>query len=537
VGAIVKPDELYDELANRIQAEDGPGTKRVFRQLLDAGRPRAEIISRISHLLEQRSPDKTLANGSDEIRWPKPESLEPSQIEEHNKSSAWPNTPVSNAADQGLDGGAERTSLNPVLTGNPADPVQRAGTSCELSPEPQITAGSEQPEKPLICQTAAGEREDAIKGFDARRGGLSASHIVPRQVGVSSGYSDFSLLERLASKAKFPRELTEPEAKQTIPAEAVPLTDRSMEAHHSARAWSRAGGTILIGTSITVAAAALFVVWGLHGSELEELSLVNAHYALTWLQDGRGTKVSSIVNPEKPTEKTGAQQAITVRESDVTTTTTPATQHDFAGRAETPTEPNTGATSARATAGVPENTPPRIESPPSQAAERVLLPSSTPSRSEQNETHASPRPEQDGLQLPPIDTETLLAQGDQFLSHSDITSARLLYERAAEAGDGRGALRMGMTFDPVFLARLRLRGIRTDKGQAIAWYGRASALGNAEAELLRREVGNLSRGIGSGSGSMADMADQHRRPPRVAARGQGHSYRPRRALESHAKRG
>src|SRR5438270_6942990 len=126
MGTVLRPEELYDELANRIEAEDGAGTKRVFRQLLDAGRPRQEIVSHISRLIEQRSPDKTLANGSEEIRGPKPQSLKPSQVEEQRKPSAWPNTPISNAADQRLDGSAERTSLNPEIPGTPAEPVQRA---------------------------------------------------------------------------------------------------------------------------------------------------------------------------------------------------------------------------------------------------------------------------------------------------------------------------------------------------------------------------------------------------------------------------
>ena len=242
VGAVVKPEELYDELATRIQAEDGPGTKRVFRQLLDAGRPRPEIISRISRLIEQRSADKTLANGSEEIRWPKPQSLNPSQVEEHNQPSAWPNTPISNAADQRLDSSAERTSLNPEIPGTPADPVQRAGTSYERSPESETTAVWEQPEKPLVDQRAAGDPENAIQSFEERRGGLSSGHIMPRQVGVSSGYADFTVLERLASKVQFPRELTAPEPKQTIPADAVPLIDRPRAARHSWRAWSRARG-------------------------------------------------------------------------------------------------------------------------------------------------------------------------------------------------------------------------------------------------------------------------------------------------------
>jgi hypothetical protein len=537
VGAVIKPEELYDELANRIKAEDGPGTKQVFRQLLEAGRPRPEIISRISRLIEQRSPDKTLANGSEEIRWPKPQSLESSQVEEQRKPSSGPNTPASNTADQRLDGSAERTSLNPERPWTPADPVQRAGTSYELSPEPQTTTVSKQPENSVANQAAARDPENAIKDFEGRRGGLSSGHVMAQPVGASSGYADdVSLLERLASKAQLPSELTALEAKEAEQAEAVPLIDGPRVAHHSSRAWSRGPGKILIGTSIT-AAAALFVVWGLYGSELEELSLVNAHHALTWLQGGHGKKVSSISNPEKSTEKTGAQQATPVRESDITTppTTAAATQHDFAARADTPTEPNTGATLARATAELPENPPSQMQAPPSQAAERAPSPSSTPARSEQNEADASQHPQTAGPQRPPIDTGTLLTRGDQFLSQSDVASARLFYERAAEAGDGRGALRMGMTFDPVFLARLRLHGVRTDKAQAIVWYRRASALGNAEAEFLQREVGNLSRGVGSGSGSMPGMADQRPRPPRVAARGQGHSFRPRRA--SHAKQG
>ena len=65
----------------------------------------------------------------------------------------------------------------------------------------------------------------------------------------------------------------------------------------------------------------------------------------------------------------------------------------------------------------------------------------------------------------------------------DLVSARLFYERAAAAGDGQGAFRMGMTFDPAFLGRLGLT-IRGDSAQAMSWYRRASALGNTEAARL-----------------------------------------------------
>jgi hypothetical protein len=76
----------------------------------------------------------------------------------------------------------------------------------------------------------------------------------------------------------------------------------------------------------------------------------------------------------------------------------------------------------------------------------------------------------------------LLARGDALLRTGDVTSARLFYERAANAGDGGAALRMGATFDPVFLDRDALRGVRGDPAQARYWYHRARDLGEAEAE-------------------------------------------------------
>jgi len=76
----------------------------------------------------------------------------------------------------------------------------------------------------------------------------------------------------------------------------------------------------------------------------------------------------------------------------------------------------------------------------------------------------------------------LLARGDALLRTGDVASARLFYERAANAGDGGAALRMGATFDPAFLDRDALRGVRSDPAQARYWYHRAHDLGEAEAE-------------------------------------------------------
>ncbi len=89
-----------------------------------------------------------------------------------------------------------------------------------------------------------------------------------------------------------------------------------------------------------------------------------------------------------------------------------------------------------------------------------------------------------GPQLSAADLAALLARGDMLFSNGDLVAARLFYERAADAGEGQAALRLGETFDPVFLDRARLRGARGDLSTARSWYRRASDLGVAEAEIL-----------------------------------------------------
>ena len=70
----------------------------------------------------------------------------------------------------------------------------------------------------------------------------------------------------------------------------------------------------------------------------------------------------------------------------------------------------------------------------------------------------------------------------------DITSARLFYERAAEAGSGRGALQLGATFDPVILGYVRARSGFADPVQALSLYRRARDLGIAEAEQRIKRI-------------------------------------------------
>jgi hypothetical protein len=91
---------------------------------------------------------------------------------------------------------------------------------------------------------------------------------------------------------------------------------------------------------------------------------------------------------------------------------------------------------------------------------------------------------------PPMAAEIaeLLARGDSFVVIGDIASARVFYERAASAGDGRAALRMGTTFDPAFLRRAGLPRTFGDPAQARSWYRRAFDLDDDKVKRRRNAV-------------------------------------------------
>jgi hypothetical protein len=90
--------------------------------------------------------------------------------------------------------------------------------------------------------------------------------------------------------------------------------------------------------------------------------------------------------------------------------------------------------------------------------------------------------------LPAEQIAMLLARGDAFMQTRDIVSARLLYERAADAGNGRAALRMGESFDPAFLDRIGIYRSIGDRELALSWYRRARELGDTEAAQLLEKL-------------------------------------------------
>jgi len=128
---------------------------------------------------------------------------------------------------------------------------------------------------------------------------------------------------------------------------------------------------------------------------------------------------------------------------------------------------------------VPQTVPSVSEERDIPALRDVLGPETAPTAS------SSPRiASKQALLLPSGDEAVLLTRGDSLFRTGDLASARLFYERAANAGSGQAALRLGESYDPHFLEKTHLRGARGDIETAILWYKRARDLGVSEATIL-----------------------------------------------------
>lgn len=82
----------------------------------------------------------------------------------------------------------------------------------------------------------------------------------------------------------------------------------------------------------------------------------------------------------------------------------------------------------------------------------------------------------------------LLKRAKGLLAIGDISSARLLLERAADAQEAEAALMLAGTYDPQVLGSQDLRSVTPDPATARLWYQKAAQLGSADA---RRRLGQL----------------------------------------------
>lgn len=84
-------------------------------------------------------------------------------------------------------------------------------------------------------------------------------------------------------------------------------------------------------------------------------------------------------------------------------------------------------------------------------------------------------------QLDRDEMASMLQRADDFIRSGDLSSARLLLQRAAEAGSVNAALALAGTYDPNVLKTLGFQEGAADIAMARLWYERAKRFGSPEA--------------------------------------------------------
>ena len=113
--------------------------------------------------------------------------------------------------------------------------------------------------------------------------------------------------------------------------------------------------------------------------------------------------------------------------------------------------------------------------PAGSATTPTVPPAPTPAAIDQTTASSSVR------QLDRDEVIMHVKRGEEFVMAGDIAAARLMLQRAAEAGNPRASLALGATYDPIVLEHLRVRGIFANVAIAQAWYEKAKQFGSAEA--------------------------------------------------------
>ena len=97
-------------------------------------------------------------------------------------------------------------------------------------------------------------------------------------------------------------------------------------------------------------------------------------------------------------------------------------------------------------------------------------------------TAATPNDLSSSIPLAADEITTLMKLGQDLLHIGDLATARLLFKRAAIAGNADAALALAKTYDPTAIGRLDdALGLAPDINLANQWYERAAALGSTEA--------------------------------------------------------
>jgi len=85
----------------------------------------------------------------------------------------------------------------------------------------------------------------------------------------------------------------------------------------------------------------------------------------------------------------------------------------------------------------------------------------------------------------------LVRQGEQLIAAGDIAAARIVFQRASEAGDAAATVALAASYDPAVLKQIGAVGKHADLAKARSLYEKAERLGSAEAtrrlQMLARQ--------------------------------------------------
>jgi hypothetical protein len=152
--------------------------------------------------------------------------------------------------------------------------------------------------------------------------------------------------------------------------------------------------------------------------------------------------------------------------------------------------PNPPAPQPSANVDVPA---PAVSQPAPQPSEPVSPASNTSRKAQVASLDASQPPASGAKQsqslptkpitLDPDEISALITRGNNFLKVGDFSAARVLFERAADAGSAEAALALGSTYDPLTLKRLGAVAVKPDIERARKWYQIAADRGSSAATL------------------------------------------------------
>ncbi len=90
--------------------------------------------------------------------------------------------------------------------------------------------------------------------------------------------------------------------------------------------------------------------------------------------------------------------------------------------------------------------------------------------------------------IDPSEAAVLIDRSQEFLKAGDIEAARIGLGRLADAGNADAALTLAATYDPRYLAKHNVIGVRGDAAKARAFYQRAVELGSTEAGRILAQM-------------------------------------------------